>query len=428
MIKKIKGLFSKIRMRFGSYSKKRRRITVVIIIAVLILGSFIVLKSMGSAELPGNQVNVGAVSMEDLEEIVSVAGFIEGAESADVVSQINSEIISIHVAPGDQVKKGQTLAVLDGADLREEVQLAETQYEMAAATLQAELDRAQKDYEDASRSMAEAKRKYDANKLLYQEGAISREEFITSENAYKSSTASMTTFTVTNGKVTASPSQAKSLEMERELLAQKRAQLEKVTIISPIDGTVTRVNARLGRYASDTVDEKAMFVIEDLANMQVKVLISEYDIGRLEIGQTVRISSEVLGDETVLGKVAVISPTGEQKSISQTEMVIPVRIDITGANPKLIAGVSAKARIEIAKVSNVLSVPLEAILEDPDDGSLQVFTASAEGILKAVPVKTGVEGDFMIEITSGELKEGDQVVLNPLTTYEDGMQVIVSKE
>ncbi len=408
--------------------KKPKKAIIASLAVVFCLSCFLVIRAMSAGAEPADAVSVGTAARANLAETVSVAGFIEGAESADVVSQIDSEIVSILVSAGDKVKKDQVLAVLDGADLSRDAVLAQTSYEKAKCDLQAELERAQRDYDDAQRAFSEARRIYEANQMLYAEGAISREEFIRSENSFHSAKACLSAYSAINGTVQATPSQLKSLEMEKESLDRKKAELENIYIKSPIDGTVTRVNARLGRYASDTENDRAMFIIEDLANMQMEVKISEYDIGRLAIGQKARISSDVLGRETVPGTVSAISPTGEQKSATQSEMVVPVRIDITGAGPGLIAGVSAKARIEIAKASNVLAVPLEAILEHPENGTLMVYTISRDGVLKAVPVETGIEGDFLIEIVGGDLKEGDRVVLNPSLTYEDGMQVPVKED
>ena len=72
----------------------------------------------------------------------------------------------------------------------------------------------------------------------------------------------------------------------------------------------------------------------------------EYDIARVQEGQNVVISADILGGDTVEGVVSRISPTGEQ-STTGTERVIPTVIDVTGSNDKLIAGINAKAEIQI---------------------------------------------------------------------------------
>jgi RND family efflux transporter MFP subunit len=202
---------------------------------------------------------------------------------------------------------------------------------------------------------------------------------------------------------------------------------DKINIKSPITGTVTRVNVNIGRYANDTENAEPMFVVEDLQNLKMDVRISEYDISKIQVGQKVTITADVLGDDKVEGVVSRISPTGEQKDQTSKEMVIPVQIDVKKDNSKLIAGVTAKAKIEIQKKSNVLSVPIDSILEDPNTGGASVMVMNGTA-LKKVPVELGIEGDFNVEITSGSLKVGDKVVLNPTFDMTDGMEVAPAPE
>ena len=257
-----------------------------------------------------SQVSVGSVERMDLEQTVSVNGIISGSQFAEVVSSLNYEIISILVEEGDRVKKDQVLAVLDGEALQDE-------------------------YRKAVKALEESRFNYEASKRLYEEGAISQAEYIRAKNAYENDQITVNSFDIS----------------------------EKTNIRSPIDGTVTRVNVSLGRYANDTEDNKPMFVIEDLDQLKMDVKVSEYDIGKIKVGQTVTITADVLGKDRVTGTVSRISPTGELKDPASKEMVIPVRINVD-QNEKLIAGVTAKAKILIESRSQVLTVPIDAVLED----------------------------------------------------------------
>ena len=305
----------------------------------------------------------------DIEQAVSIKGTIQGSQKADVATSLNYEIVSILVEEGDIVGKDQVLAVLDSEDLQD-------------------------DYQKAATALRESKFNYEASKNLYEEGAISKEEFLRAQSQYESDKITLDAFNIE----------------------------DKVNIKSPIAGTVTRVNVNIGRYANDTENAEPMFVVEDLQNLKMDVRISEYDISKIQIGQKVTITAEVLGGESVEGVVSRISPTGELKDASSKEMVIPVQIDVNKENSKLIAGVTAKAKIEIQKKTNVLSVPIDSILEDPSTGGSYVMVLNGT-VLKKVSVELGIEGDFNVEITSGDLKAGDQVVLNPTFEMTDGMEV-----
>lgn len=360
---------TKVKEKRKPFSKKKKRFIIIGSIVVFLLLLVILSNLIFGGEKP-LQVTTGSVERMDIEQVVSIKGTIQGSQSADVVSSLNYEIISILVEEGDIVTKDQVLAVLDAGTLQD-------------------------DYNKSVRALEQSKFNYEASKLLYEEGAISKEEYLRSKNAYE------------NDRTTVS-----SYDMA-----------DKTNIKSPITGTVTRVNVNIGRFANDTEDNKPMFVIEDLQNLKMDVNISEYDISKIKVGQKVTITAEVLGSESVDGIVSRISPTGEQKDASSKEMVIPVQIDVVKGENNLIAGVTAKAKIEIDKKSKVLSVPIDSVLEDPDTEESFVLIV-ADTIIKKVPVKLGIEGDFHVEIISGDLSEQDQVVLSPTFEMADGMEVI----
>lgn len=350
-------------------SKKKKRLIVIgIIIAVIVL-LVILSKALSGGEITP-QVSVGTVEKMDIEQVVSIKGTIQGSQSADVVSALNYEIISILVEEGDIVKEDQVLAILDAGTLQDE-------------------------YNKAISSLEESRFKYEASKLLYDEGAISKEEYIRSKTAYENDRTNVSSYDVS----------------------------EKTNIKSPISGTVTRVNVNLGRYANDTKNKEPMFIVEDLENLKMDVKISEYDISKIKVGQNVTITAEVLGSGSVKGTVTRISPTGEPKDQTSKEMVIPVQIDVVKGNTNLIAGVTAKAKILVDKKENVLSVPIDAVLEETNKEESYVMVLDGK-MLKKVPVTLGLEGDFNIEIISGNLSSGDQVVLSPTFDMKDGMEVI----
>lgn len=348
--------------------KRKKIIIVTIIILILLSGLFSVLNTMTRKENPV-EVSAGTVEKMDLDQTVSVVGIISGSQSAEVVSALNYEIVSILVEEGDLVKKDQVIAELDDKDLKYE-------------------------YQKAKKSLEETKIQYDSNQILYKEGAISRSEYLSSKNAYENSLINLESLNIA----------------------------EKTKIRSPINGTVTRVNVSLGRYANDTEDKKPMFIIEDLERLKMDVKISEYDIGKISLDQEVVIRADVLGKQSVKGRVSHISPTGEMKEAMSKEMVVPVQIDIEASN--LIGGVTARAKIIIESKRDVMTVPIDAISEDQDTGESYVFLIDGVTAKKMV-VQPGIEGDFYIEILDSPLVEGDMVILSPTFNILDGSEVSV---
>ncbi|HBD63165.1 MAG TPA: efflux transporter periplasmic adaptor subunit, partial [Clostridiales bacterium] len=222
--------------------------------------------------------------------------------------------------------------------------------------------------------------------------------------------------------VVLSSAKAKSIEIQKQELEKKKEDLSKVFIKSPIDGTITRVNVNLGRYAKDTSSEKAMFTVENLDKLQMKVFISEFDIGKISVGQEVEITSDVMGKDKTAGIVSRISPTAEQKDNNTMERVIPVVIDIIEKPANLIAGVSATAKIKVARAENIFAVSPGMLITDEENQN-KIFTLNGDNTVKSVIVETGLETDLEIEIRSSELADGMKVIANPDMSFTDGMTV-----
>ncbi len=398
---------------------------IVLVIIVLALPIIIALNKNKKT----NQVFANSVSLEKktIEQIISVKAPLEGIEKADVVSPLNYKIIDIKVKEGDVVKKDQILAVLDSEELKEQITLEENQIELAQLEQQDKINTIQIEYEKALLIVKELEDSYNQNKELLKNDIITQEAFNKAENSLIEAKKNLEGFNSVNGKIVLTPAESKRLEIQKQELEKKKEDLEKVFIKSPIDGTVTRVNVNLGRYAKDTENEKAMFVVENLNKLQMKVSISEYDIGKINIGQEVEIYSDVMRNEIAKGAVARISPTAEQKDNNAMERVIPVVIDIVEKPNNLIAGVIASAKIKVDKAEGVFVVPTGALIQD-DNKQFKIFELKDDNTLKSIIVEAGLETDLEIVISSADLTEGMNIVINPDKSFTEGMIVTPNKE
>ncbi len=427
---------------------------VIAIVICLVVGIVYYKKSnKTNTEMP-TVVNTTSVQKGDIKENISLRAALEGTESAEIVSRLHYEVLQLNVKEGDRVKKGQVLAVLDSDTLKEEIKRAEDQLalakvesseassrsaqnvELAKAQLQDKLKDQQTAYEKAVLDRDEIKRKYDNIKTLVDAGIETEEALKEIQNTYDTAQQAVDSYTVENGKVVATEADLKSIENSADNSAgsrakniailqtelnNKRKDLEECQIVSPIDGTITRVNIKLGRFADDTDDDKPMFVVENIDQLEMDILVSEYDIGKIEVGQTATITADILKGEFVEGVVDRISPTGEEKSGS-TERVIPTTVRITGDAKGLIAGINAKAEILISQSNDTLILPLEC-LQQNEDGTISVLRVNSENKIEVIPVTTGVENDLNVEIFSDMLQEGDNIVVTPTPDLAEGTLV-----
>ncbi|MEL7623407.1 MAG: efflux RND transporter periplasmic adaptor subunit [Clostridiales bacterium] len=365
------------------------------------------------------------LSKGDIEKSITLKAPLEGMDKAEVVSSLHCEVVELKVEEGDPVAKDQLLAVLDDKDLLLAVEKARDQLELTRFQYQEGLKESQRQYAKIKEGLAAAQKQYERSQALYEAGSLSLQELETAASSLKDLENQAAAFSVSKDNVVLSPSQNKQLNILEKALAEAEDKLAQAQVKSPIDGIVTRVNVRLGRFADETENKSPMFVIEDLSKLQMKVQISEYDIGEVAVGQEATISADILGGKAVTGQVSRISPTGESKS-GGTERIIPTIIDIKEESDQLIAGINAKAVIHLAKSENTFILPLEALVEaeNAEGGEAwQVYRVTAAGILELIDVTLGVENDLQAEIFSDRLAEGDTIVTIITPDLHEGMQV-----
>ena len=412
-----KGRIRRAFKAIGSWSRRRKLITGAAAAAVALL---VCSRISGSGGQTGVPVMTQALTRGTVEEILSVSGPVSGTDSAEVVSSLHAEILEILVKEGDRVKAGQVLARLDPDDVQKEVEIAQNAYDLASANLDEAQREAKKGYAEALQEQQAAQRDYDRKAVLFAGGDISQAEMEAAADSLNSAKRKTASFYMENGEPAAEPSfrlQVKNAEFELE---QKKERLEETEVTSPIDGTVVRVNSRVGRFADMVDDDKPLFAIDNLDNLEMKISVSEYSIGKVKLGQEAEITADILNGQTERGVITAISPTGEEKGGGSTERVIPTTIRIQNTDTALIAGITARARIVLNRAENVWVVPVSAIIER-EDGT---WLAAAEaGKARLIPVEKGVEGDVSAEISGDGLSEGLNYLVTPDPALQDGTAV-----
>lgn len=406
------------------FKKKFNKKTIIIVAIILTAIAVFAGKMLSDSSVEKLPVSVYTLEPGTIEQRISVNGIVGGSDSAEISSVLNLEFVSINVKEGDAVKKGDILGVLDNKTLKSDYDMALKDVEIAKKQLEEQRNSANLAIEERQIDYNEAKRQNEIAKELFDQGAISNDEMVQSTIMLEKTEFALSAAQDALKKVSDSSAAALGLQIKQEVLATKKDNLDKANIKSPISGTVTRVNAKLGRIATAQDQMKALFVVENLSDLIIDVTISEYDISNIVVGQSVRITSDVLGmGNTLDGKVSRIAPTGEAVVGAATkEMRVPVEIKVLGGDNKMIAGVNAKVDILIAKRENVLNVPLEAILDE--SGEKSVLLAN-DNVIKKISVVTGLESITNVEIASDILTPGDKIVLNPTVDLIDGTEIMV---
>jgi len=203
------------------------------------------------------------------------------------------------------------------------------------------------------------------------------------------------------------PLEREKLELQLAI-AEKR--LESQYISAPFAGTITSVSAVEGALVS--AGSQAVR-LADLSTLQLKVPVSEVDIPNVAVGQKATMTFDAYFNETFEGNVLEIAGAAENQA---GVMVYMVTISIEDGQGSLKPGMTAGVVIEIAEKPNALVLPVQAVTSKDGKDIVYVMRGSNP---EAVEVQVGAYSEDQVEILSGDLEEGDLVVVNPPTSVLD---------
>jgi len=307
--------------------------------------------------IPAVPVEVAATQRAEMAAVYTGTAPVESERKAFVMPKVKGEIRAVLADEGQRVRAGQTLARLDGDQLRLEVALNEA-------------------------TMRKLERDYARNLELQQKGLIS---------------------------ATAIDNLKYELEAATANWQLARLQLSYCDIRSPIDGTVTqRLDVvKVGNTVTpvggviDSADS-SLFVVEDLDSLIVRVNVPERELSKLSVGQIAELGFDAVPGRTFAGRIALISPY-----INPQTATFEVRIRVTDTDTLLRPGMFARVAIVYERKPDALQIPRTALLDG--DGPPKVFVVQ-EGKAAERAVQLGLSNGAMIEVVSG-LKDGEQVVV-----------------
>jgi HlyD family secretion protein len=185
-----------------------------------------------------------------------------------------------------------------------------------------------------------------------------------------------------------------------------QATLNQIQLTAPISGTITELDIASGDMVSSGTQA---FRIDDFSAIFVDLEVSEIDINNLQPGQPATLTFDAIPDKQYTGVVTRIGTVG---TVSQGVVNYPVTVQITNPDEAVKPGMTAAASVVIAQHEDVLMVPNQAIRVA---GNQRTVTVLFEGQQIPVQVSIGLTNETMSEVIGNQLKEGDEVVLNPST-------------
>jgi len=427
-------------------SKKKIWIIIAIVAVVAIIVIAAVFKGKGSE---GIKVATEKVAKRTIIQTVSSNGKIQPEKDIKISPYISGEVVELYVKEGYQVKKSDLLAKIDP-----EIYISQfDQSEASVNTQKANLANSKARLAQLKAQFENAKLTWDRQEKLFQQNVISKAEYDQAKSGFQ----------VAQAQVTAGEEDIKASEFmvknSEAALKRSREDLTRTAIFAPNDGTVSKLSVLQGERvtgASQFSSGTEIMRIANLNEMEAQVQVNENDIVRVSMGDTALIEVDAYLNRKFKGIVTEIATSANTTGVSVDQVTnFNVKIHILKDFYKDLLegqeinyspfrpGMSCTVEIQTETAENTLTVPIQAVTtriakdsldklnekkkakKDEGDRDVEVVTTAkknekiqecvfilSDGTAKKVDVKTGIQDNTYIQITSG-LKTGDEIITAP---------------
>ena len=470
----------------------RKKKIIIAVSAVVVLALIVIISVVATRKDEPEVTTVKLDLRPELRSTVTASGEVRPVRYIRLTSEIAGRILEIYVNPGDQVIKNQPLVRIDPTQLQssQEAQFAATQAsindvqsarngvasaQQGLVVTEAAVSQARQQTVSAEIDLKTAERELKRATNLVESNVMSRSEYDAARDRFDQAKAKLEAqniavreaieranqqrVAVKEAQTNVKSSEARANQQQAFLRGQS-SQREKATQYSPLNGVIADIPTRVGEYAVSALSSTPLMTIADMSTINIEVNVDETEIANVDVGQQAKVKVDALGEKEINATVTQKNPLAIAKSDTQGGLSNRVNVqeakefkvtlelkDLTDdVRAKLRPGMSSTATITTKTKTNVIAVPLQAIVEKapptPSPGpsiassaptpvgekpkeQKGVYVLDKSNKVKFVEVTTGITGESDIEITSG-LQAGVEVITGPsrvLKTLKDGASV-----
>jgi RND family efflux transporter MFP subunit len=395
--------------------KHSRRLLPMAAVVLLMAVAVSCARSGGAAapptEAPAPTVAVVKVTRANLSTDIVLTAEFEPFQEIDVMAKVSGYIRKINVDIGDRVHEGQLLATLEIPEMQDDVTRAAAAIEQATAelaTARDELQRAESAHDMAHLSYS---RILDVSKR--EVGLVPQQEV---DEVHSRDLVAEAQVSAAKSHITESEQRIRVSQAEQ---AHVKTMYQYAVIAAPFTGVVTKRYANTGSLiqAGTASQSQAMPVVRLSQNnlLRLALPVPESAVPLIHLGGQVDVTVSSL-NRTFPGRVARF-----EDRVDQSTRTMKTEVDVPNPTLLLVPGMYAQVDLVTEHRQNVLSVPAEAI--DGSGDSARVYTVQPSGTIQIVPIRLGIEAAQRSEVRSGDLKEGDSVVVGSRSGLKQGDKV-----
>lgn len=375
------------------FKKKPLIIVAIIVLAGVLYWTF---SSRGEEQ---NQLITSKIKKANLILSVDAVGEVFAENLVDVGTRATGQIKELYVKVGDRVKVGDKIAQID--DEVQQNTLEQKQAELGS--LEARKNSAQVAYNTA-------KSQYSRELGLFKNQATSKENLENAKNALFSAEASLKE---ADAKITQSKI---AVDIAKQDLGY-------TNIIAPFSGTVVSVPVEVGQTLNAVQSAPTVAQIADLGKMEIKMEVSEADIGQIKVGDIVEYNVLSNVENKFRAKVSSIDPglttlsngnystTSSSSSTTKSAVYYYVKMLVNNESGALRIGMTTQNKIIVKEVKDAIQIPLIALKTD-EEGNYALLKTGNE--ISKKYLKIGIKTEAYAEVIEG-LNEGDEVVSSQMS-------------
>ncbi len=316
-----------------------------------------------SKERPPVNSVIYPLELSSIRDSINLPGIIEPWTSLELLSRIDGFITEVLVEEGDEVEKGQVLALIDDDDYEIALQRATAAYTLA-------------------------KGNYERDKKVYDKGVIPEAQLDTTKTAMLTAKAD---------------------------LDNAKLRLSRCTIKAPINGIIRRLDAKDGLLLS-IADPVAQIL--QINKVKAIIGIPESDVSAVRDLEEIDVTIQALDNRIITAKKHFLSPSPQT-----TARLYTMELEINNSSRDILPGMFVRADIVKQKITDTIAIPFYSVISRNDE---QFVFIEKDGVAHKRGVKLGIMEDWMVQITSG-LTAGERLVIEGHRDIENGQRVNVVK-
>ena len=356
----------------------KKSIKIVFIILAIILFLWVLMYFYTANNSAPETFNTETPFYTSISTKIVATGSLNPEEEIELKPQITGIVDAILVEEGDMVNKGDLIA---------KIRVVPNEQSLVSAN--SRLNSSKLSYDNANVL-------YKRNKVLFDKGVISKQDFENSELSFN------------QAKETLQQAQNDYQIIKKGSISGGNS--ANTNIIAQIAGTVLEIPVRVGDQVIQSNNFNAGTSIATIANMSNMIFegtVDESEVGKLKEGEAIGVVIGALEEKKLPAKLTFIAPKGISDAAGAVQFTIKADVQVE-VNANIRAGYSANAEIDIESKDSIFSIKESLVRFDRITEKPYIEIQQADNSFKKQNVKLGLSDGINIEIVDG-VNEGDQI-------------------